>query len=213
MTTSTTRRRNARGEGSRLREDIVQAAIALIDGSPRATPLTLRGVARETGVSAPSIYAHFTDLAALEEAVLAESFRELEASVRSAIEGAADPALALHAAGLAYVRFGWEHPDRYRRMFSASGYAPDAVSVFDVVERMITASVAAGQSTSDDPHGDAFLLWVGMHGMATLEKPARTDYLRLGPLDRAASVGVLISRLARLTTPPPPSSPASLPAR
>lgn len=196
---STTRTRNARGEGGRLREEIVRAAIEIIDGSAHPAPLTLRGVAREAGVSAPSIYAHFADLAALESAVLAESFRELELSVRTAVEGAADPALALHAAGVAYVRFGWEHPGRYRRMFTASGYAPDAVDVFDVAERMISASVAAGRSTSVDPHADAFLLWVGLHGMATLEKPARADYLRLGPLDRVALVGVLISRLARLS--------------
>ena len=59
---------------------------------------------------------------------------------------------------------------------------------------------AAGESTSADPHGDAYLLWVALHGMATLEKPARDDYLRLGPLDRAAVVGTLIERLARLTS-------------
>jgi len=34
--------------------------------------------------------------------------------------------------------------------------------------------------------------------VATLEKPARSDYRRLGPLDRSALLETLIRRIARL---------------
>jgi len=58
--------------------------------------------------------------------------------------------------------------------------------------------VQAGISASDDPHTDTWLLWAALHGVATLEKPARPDYLRLGPLDRPAMLETLIRRIARL---------------
>jgi AcrR family transcriptional regulator len=100
---------------------------------------------------------------------------------------------------VAYVRFGWEHPARYRLMFAAGGYAPDAVATFTLVREAIAHCVTAGASASDDPLTDTWLLWAALHGVATLEKPARSDYLRLGPLDRPAMLETLIRRIARLT--------------
>jgi hypothetical protein len=41
-----------------------------------------------------------------------------------------------------------------------------------------------------------------MQGVATLEKPARTDYLRLGTLDRPAMLKTIIQRLARVLDQP-----------
>ena len=83
-------------------------------------------------------------------------------------------------------------------MFAASGYAPDAAATFALVKEAIVNCVQAGISTSDDPHTDTWLLWAALHGVATLEKPARPDYLRLGPLDRPAMLETLIRRIARL---------------
>jgi hypothetical protein len=119
--------------------------------------------------------------------------------VQAARDGQDDPALALVAAGLAYVRFGWEHPARYRLMFAAGGYAPAAVATFTLVREAIANCVRAGASASEDPHVDTWLLWAALHGVATLEKAARSDYLRLGPLDRPAMLETLIRRIARLS--------------
>ena len=49
-----TRQRNPRGQGERLRDDIIEAASALL-ADPAAPPLTLRAVAREVGVAATSV--------------------------------------------------------------------------------------------------------------------------------------------------------------
>ena len=89
-------------------------------------------------------------------------------------------------------------PARYRLMFAASGYAPDAVATFTLVQDAITTCVNAGVSASEDPRTDTWLLWAALHGLATLEKPARSGYLRLGPLDRPAMLETLIRRIARL---------------
>jgi AcrR family transcriptional regulator len=195
---TTTRVRNPRGSGTHLREEIVAAAIALIDETNDPGALTLRGIARRAGITAPSIYPHFPDLAAVITAALAASFDELRAAVQAALEGQDDPSRALIAAGLAYVQFGWDHPARYRLMFAAGGYAPDAVATFALVEHAIRNCAAAGASTSDDPHTDTWLMWAALHGVATLEKPARTDYQRLGPLNRPAMLETLIRRITRL---------------
>ncbi|GAA4395264.1 TetR/AcrR family transcriptional regulator [Tsukamurella soli] len=196
----TERVRNRRGNGVRLREEILDAAVVLIDETEDAAALTLRGIARRAGISAPSIYPHFAELATLIEAVLARSFDELRDAVQSAIDAEDTPRDALMAAGRAYVQFGWDHKARYRLMFAATGYAANAVDTFTVVESTIQECVEAGVSTSTDPHIDAWLLWASLHGVATLAKPARADYLRLGPLDRPAMLRTLISRIAGLVT-------------
>ncbi len=103
------------------------------------------------------------------------------------------------AAGYAYVDFGWRHPARYRLMFTASGYAPDAVATFALVQEAIAACAEAGASASEDPRSDTWLLWAALHGVATLERPARADYLRLGRLDRPALLETLIRRVTRLS--------------
>jgi AcrR family transcriptional regulator len=192
------RSRNPRGRGSHLRSEIIAAAIELIDDSGDPATLTLRGIARQAGISAPSIYAHFGDLSELLEAVLAESFDELRREVSTALNSQPDATNGLISAGAAYVQFGWSHLARYRLMFAASGYSPDAIATFQLVENAIAECVRAGTSESSDPHLDAFLLWVSMHGMATLEKPASPDLLRLGPLDRPDALRSMIFRLARL---------------
>jgi AcrR family transcriptional regulator len=192
------RTQNPRGSGQRLADEITAAAIALVDEMNDPAALTLRGIARRAGITAPAIYAHFPDLAAVIAGLLATSFDQLQNMVQDARDGQDDPARALVGAGLAYVRFGWEHPARYRLMFAAGGYAPDAVATFVLVKEAIVNCVQAGISASDDPHTDTWLLWAALHGVATLEKPARPDYLRLGPLDRPAMLETLIRRITRL---------------
>jgi AcrR family transcriptional regulator len=199
MTTSESgHTRNPRGSGAQLRASIVSAAIDLIDETGDPSRLTLRGIARQAGISAPSIYPHFADLAAVVSAVLAESFDQLLAAVRSSMVAEPDPVASLIGAAQAYVGFGWEHRARYRLMFAATGFAPDAVETFALVEQSITACVDAGRSSSADPHADAFLVWVGVHGMATLEKPDRESLRRLGPLDRPRLLAEMVGRLAKI---------------
>jgi AcrR family transcriptional regulator len=195
------RDRNPRGSGARLRDEIIEAGIALIDNADDPAPLTLRGIARAAGIAAPSIYPHFADLPAVTDAVLERSFAELEARVTDAIDDAPDPVAALLAGCGAYVQFGWDHRARYQLMFAESGFAPNAVNTFTRIESALTECVRCGQSTSADPHQDTFLLWAALHGIATLQKPARREHRRLGPLDRPAAVSTLVHRLAGLDPP------------
>jgi AcrR family transcriptional regulator len=195
----TTRTRNPRGSGELLREEILRAAITLIDETDDPNALTLRGIARRAGISAPSIYSHFESLPTLIEALLQASFSELATSVRTAMADEHHPAAKLRAAGRAYVRFGWEHTARYRLMFAEGGYAENAIETFKLVSHAIQECVDSGVSASVDPRTDTWTIWAALHGVATLDKPSRTDYLKLGTLDRPAMLETIIQRLALLT--------------
>ncbi|HWD86448.1 MAG TPA: helix-turn-helix domain-containing protein, partial [Solirubrobacteraceae bacterium] len=111
------RKRNPRGEGARLSEEIVDAAVRLIDaGGPER--VTLRGVAREAGISAPSIYDHFADRVEILWAVKARFLGELEGHLRAAIDRHEGSAERLMAGCEAYVTFSERWPSRYAFLFA-----------------------------------------------------------------------------------------------
>jgi hypothetical protein len=119
--------------------------------------------------------------------------------VSTAMTTANDPAASLLDAGRAYVQFGWDHKARYRLMFSETGYAENAVETFKLVAQSIQMCIDAGVSASTDPRTDTWTIWASLHGVATLDKPARSENLKLGPLDRPAMLESVIRRLAQLT--------------
>jgi hypothetical protein len=51
---NTRRQRNRRGQGDRLREDLITAAMTLIEAN-QGDQLRLRGIARQVGIAATSV--------------------------------------------------------------------------------------------------------------------------------------------------------------
>ncbi|MGC4759056.1 TetR/AcrR family transcriptional regulator [Micromonospora trifolii] len=184
MTTPRTRARNKRGEGAQLRDEIVDAATTLLeDGTPQN--VTLRGIARQAGISAPSIYPHFPDLDSILLAVAQRAFDILEQELSAADDP--DPVERLRAICAAYLTFAERRPHQYRVMFGAVWDAGQALErapamadqlvvlgmgAFEVFRRALADCVAVGRSTSADPFGDATALWVGLHGFAQLQVAA-----------------------------------------
>lgn len=177
---SSGRVRNRRGEGARLRDEIVSAAVELLDETGDASAITLRSVARRVGIAAPSIYRHFPDQPAIMLAVVQQAFAELATQLHAALDDAgADPRDRLFALGRAYLRFAEEHPQRYRTMFGglwmpalgdSSITAADLAALGEESLYMIAGALAdcaaAGQAASTDPRTDAVALWLGLHGLA-----------------------------------------------
>ncbi|MFD4899118.1 TetR/AcrR family transcriptional regulator [Streptomyces sp. NPDC058411] len=174
------RARNRRGEGGRLRDDIVAAAVELLDEAGDERAITLRSVARKVGIAAPSIYPHFPDQPAIMLAVVRQEFSGLENSLRSILDETDDgPRRRLYAVCNAYLEFARLHPERYRTMFGGL-WVPDlgesslttqdlATLGMETMQILVDAlgdCVAAGQSTSTDPSADAVALWLGLHGLA-----------------------------------------------
>ncbi|HEY4017830.1 MAG TPA: TetR/AcrR family transcriptional regulator [Pseudonocardiaceae bacterium] len=173
------RARNPRGEGSRLRDEIVGAAVELLDETGDQGAITLRSVARHVGIAAPSIYRHFPDQPAIMLAVVRNAYAELHDELRAAAEAAAGPRQRLLAICTTYLEFAPAHPGRYRTMFgglwvpdlNTSSLTEDDLSTLgrDSMQLITDAfedCVNAGEATSSDVAADAVALWLGLHGLA-----------------------------------------------
>jgi AcrR family transcriptional regulator len=109
---------NRRGEGERLRAEILDAACRLISELGGAEALTIRGVARAVGIAPASIYTQFADKSALVRGVIAHDYARLTAALREADRSvaAADVVGRARAQVHAYCRFAMENPGHYRLM-------------------------------------------------------------------------------------------------
>ncbi|MFJ4841523.1 TetR/AcrR family transcriptional regulator [Streptomyces sp. NPDC088746] len=174
------RARNRRGEGGRLRDDIIAAAVELLDEAGDERAITLRSVARKVGIAAPSIYPHFPDQPAIMLAVVRQEFTGLENKLRSILgETDEDPRRRLYAVCNTYLEFARLHPERYRTMFGGL-WVPDlgdssltrqdlatlGMETMQILVDTLGDCVAGGYSTSKDPSADAVALWLGLHGLA-----------------------------------------------
>lgn len=180
------RERNPRGQGGRLRADILTAATDLLDESGTEESVTLRAVARRAGISAPAIYGHFADRQAILLAVVQGAFAELHDRLRAAAgtttagTGEDDPVARLHRVCAAYLDFAATRPQRYRVMFGGLWNTQRALEenitttdltelgqeALDVLVTSLQDCVDAARSTSSDPRADAIALWLGLHGLA-----------------------------------------------
>ena len=203
IVTTGERQRNARGEGSRLRLEIVQATQALLADGEAAT---LRSIARRAGISAPSIYRHFPDVDAVMSAVADDAFDELVEALVEKRDRHTDETARLWAIADGYLDFARERPHIYRVMFGGVWNAAVALeshpgedahfremgmNAFRLLVAAIQDCVDAGSSSSVDPRRDAAALWAGLHGIAQLrvtaplfDWPADTDRALVGSLAR-----------------------------
>jgi AcrR family transcriptional regulator len=178
------RRRNPRGQGERLRGELIDAATALLAELGDADRLSIRAVARRAGVTPPSIYRHFEDKQSLVMAVLEDRFEEFNRFLAEAEAAASDPCDALSRRCHAYLEFAREYPGHYRVLFStkvptpslrnagrgsASGERPraGAVSFFALVEA-IQRCLNAGAESDRDSSFLAVELWTVLHGVVDL---------------------------------------------
>jgi AcrR family transcriptional regulator len=178
----TARRANPRGQGDRLRQDLLGSAKALVEAHG-SRQLTLRGLARQVGVSAPSLYLHFPNLDHLLAALVAQGFDDLTAATSAAARDLIDPAEELHARCRAYCRFAIDHPRLYQLMFQDDlpltlQAAPEATPGRRSFENLVTAvrrCLEAGLAPAhDDPFRLASLIWTAEHGLilARISRPA-----------------------------------------
>jgi AcrR family transcriptional regulator len=171
-----TRTPNKRGEGSRLRAEIVAAAARLLERTGNEDAVTLRGVAREAGISAPSIYGHFPDRDAVLDAVIDDGFARLHAALVGA--PATPTSRAVRAVVEAYLSFAQEHPGQYRVLFGRSRAADAPSQQADVMDDLhgrdafgvLADAVASRTGRADTAFRDATAVWVALHGYASLRE-------------------------------------------
>jgi AcrR family transcriptional regulator len=201
MTSARTRRRNARGEGSRLRQEIVEAALRLIDDDTER--MTLRAVAREARITGPSIYDHFPDLESIRTEVIRSCYEDLTERIFQAQGDVDDPVERLEVTCLAYARYGADFPHRYALLFRGERDQDEKRAVGDqgaaalqTLVDTIAACKEAGRSTSADPYDDAIAVWSAIHGVTTL-RASRPTFARL---HRDELIQSIVHRLACITS-------------
>ncbi|MFC1466270.1 MAG: TetR/AcrR family transcriptional regulator [Candidatus Brachytrichaceae bacterium NZ_4S206] len=112
-----------------------------------APALSLRGIARELGITAPAIYNYYPDRDALVTALIVEaytSFGDAQLATRDTVP-AEDPEGRLDAIGRAYRQWALTHPERYQLIFGTPipGYVAPMAQVFPAAARALSALVSA----------------------------------------------------------------------
>jgi AcrR family transcriptional regulator len=202
VTAEVQHRRNKRGEGARLREEIVAAAAALLEQTGDEDAVTLRRIARQIGIAAPSIYRHFPDRDAIIKAVMATAFAELDAILDAAQRAHDDPMQQLHALCQAYLTYAADKPHCYlvafgRHRTTARSAANDPGSMEDsTAAQAFNRLVAAITRCSPGlPHQTAVAVWVALHGYASLT----TSVPAFPWPERRQIIELLVDRMHRVT--------------
>jgi AcrR family transcriptional regulator len=104
------RRPNARGQGELLREEIVSAAMRMLDDLADDEALSLRAVARALSISPNSVYLYFPDRDALVLAAMQRCHEQIVQAVDDAVATHADPASRLRARLLTQAAWAQQHP-------------------------------------------------------------------------------------------------------
>ena len=178
MSTRTTRRRRApRGQGDRLREEILVAAERLLIELGDEEAVSIRAVADAVGVTPPSIYLHFEDKNELIFAVCERQFERLDRYTEEAAAASDDPLESLRNRGKAYVRFGLENPEQYRILFMGKPAAtPEGfdeqrlmtMAAFDHLVGAVQRCMDTGAIPQTDPFFVALGMWIAVHGLTSL---------------------------------------------
>lgn len=170
------RSRSPRGEGARLRHELLDAAEQLLADAGDERAVTVRAIVDEVGVTPPSLYQHFDT----KQDLILEAVRRRFASLAQAIGAGSTPAAergdaagALRGGCLAYLRWARDEPGGYALLFTSrrdtvAPGGPPATEAFNALAGGIAACQRAGLARDGDPQRMALLVWAALHGIAGL---------------------------------------------
>jgi AcrR family transcriptional regulator len=169
------RQRNKRGEGTKLRELILDSAQAVLRESGVESAVTIRAVTRRAGIAPQSFYLQFPSLSNLLFALYDTAFQALHAALVSAGKDVGDPNARLTAISAAYINFAVSNPGPYRALMSSSGTLHDDWDQNQLPGAETFALLADAVGSAEPSHYDAeglrvrtTLLWAQLHGIAIL---------------------------------------------
>lgn len=186
-------------EVERRRAEILDAAMDLFERDGLEA-VSFRKVAAALGCSYSTPYRYFPSKESLLTAMRAQAFRWIEREMLIAIRPEDPPLQRLRTLAEAFIRAGIARPRRYALMFfqlpePESGprsleLAAAKRDSLDVCTRTVAAAQAAGSlNLAVDPLTASHLLWVGAHGLVSLEVA--------GQFVMGRSVDLLVPQLVR----------------
>jgi AcrR family transcriptional regulator len=154
-----------------LRDALLRVAQKILEKDGIAQ-LSLRRVARATGVSAAAPYHHFAGKQALLDAIAAQGFATLTAEMRKRMGKENDSVGRLDASGIGYVVFAVQNPTLFQLMFRGDRGKFSSKSELSKAREMAYGVLESAVAASS-PDGEArpmlcLKLWALVHGIAKL---------------------------------------------
>lgn len=184
-----------------LRQRILDASEQLLETEGLAA-LSMREVARRSGVTHQAPYHHFADRESILAELVTRGFEEMTRRLaRANARHAADTRMAVATeCGQAYVGFAIDHPGLFRIMFRSEVCDPARFpsaqlagdSAYRELEKMVTLI-----------HGDADvarlapLYWAQVHGLASLLVDGPIGHQIVGARERRAFMREAVAQFAR----------------
>lgn len=166
-----------------LRKELLQSARELLvsNGYRR---FSLRQVARETGVSATSVYIYFENKDHLIHTLIEQSISELNSRLRKVYGTYSDPVKRLEAFAEAYVQYALAHPREYQVIYLASSeemsrYPKEkfrkARRGYELLTDTIKEAVEQKMIDEPRPRTAAYTFWAQLHGVMSVVLSKRLD--------------------------------------
>src|SRR6202000_139958 len=162
------RRPNARGQGERLREEIISVAVRMLGDLADDEALSLRAVARAASISPTSGYLYFPDRDAPVAAAMHRCHAEMLKAADDAGAAHQDPALGLRARILAQAAWVQEHPGLYKVMHEGKVRMAFQEAAFPRTTHGVQRCMAAGVAPPGDAATVALDLRTAVIGMLSL---------------------------------------------
>lgn len=173
-----------------------QAEKILIEEGP--TGLSLRRLARMTGVSEAAPYRHFDGKDGILAAVAINAFERFAEQLEDVAGSSDNHEERIMALGTAYVRFAVENPQHFRLIFGRERPPLDqypelrdaADNAFDILQRAVTSVDRKAEMTLTEAataYNRALAAWSRAHGIAMLV----IDGMIVPPVDQDLSSFVL----------------------
>jgi AcrR family transcriptional regulator len=147
-------------------DQILSTAIQILESDGHEA-LSMRKLAEALDLKAPSLYRHYADRNALEQAIAARAAMQLHAKLEQDIRPLRSASKVLHQSARTYCEFTKTHPELYDLMMTnfTPANIPEAKALWNFVLEII------GRITKNpDDTSAAVALWAFLHGFVTLER-------------------------------------------
>ncbi|WP_432039498.1 TetR/AcrR family transcriptional regulator [Streptomyces cucumeris] len=178
-----------------LRAALLERAEAVLTESGPAG-LSLRGLARDLGVSHAAPTRHFRDRQALLDALAVSGFTEFNRRLGEAADGPGGVERRLEALGRAYLGFAVERHALLHLMFAAKHEERSSEELrqlghhsLDIASRLLAEAQTAGAVRPGDPARLAQVAFSTVHGLAVLAVGGLLDET---PLDEAGDLALRV---------------------
>jgi AcrR family transcriptional regulator len=165
-----------------LREALLDAAFEILDETgPDA--ITIREVARRTGVSHAAPVNHFKDRTSLLTAVATKLFTELADAINHELEEA-DPVASKQAGAFAkaLIAYGISNPHRYNLLWRrdlVDNSDPDLQTAMDsIYDELIAKIETSRKKPKYDQHTIAIALWSLAHGYVSMRSDGNFEPMK-----------------------------------